>query len=153
MIGVLEPRVGAAESARVRFDPLEPWVVGARVEVDELLLFPVLPGAAEIARATELEIGARDRLAALEPRHRVEPLPCEPVEQLTVDQDAGAGTITAAHTSAELMELREPVALRVLDDDERRLRNVDTDLDDRCPDEHRRIARAEGVHRRALVGG
>ena len=68
-------------------------------------------------------------------------------------QDAVRAIGPPSHPAAELMELREPEALGVLDEHHARVRHVDADLDDGRGDEHVHLPRREGGHRRVpLVG-
>ena len=61
--------------------------------------------------------------------------------------------LSAAHAPAQLVELREAEAVRVLDDHQRRVRHVHADLDDRCGHQHVRLAAGEGAHYLVLLLG
>ena len=60
--------------------------------------------------------------------------------------------LAAADPPAQLVQLRDPVALGVLDEHHGRVRHVDPDLDHRGGDEHVGRARGERGHRRLLLG-
>ena len=59
----------------------------------------------------------------------------------------------APDPAAQLVELREPEAVGLLHDHDRRVRHVDADLDHGRRDEHVDLARLEGGHDRAPLGG
>ena len=59
--------------------------------------------------------------------------------------------LAAADAAAELVQLRDPVALGVLDEHHRRVRHVDADLDDRRGHEHVGAAGGERLHRLGLL--
>ena len=67
------------------------------------------------------------------------------------EQDAERLVLAAAHAAAELVELREAVALGPLDDHHRRVRHVDPDLDHAGRDEHVGGAGGEPLHRPRLL--
>ena len=72
----------------------------------------------------------------------LQPLARHPRERCLVEQDAHAGTGPASDAPAQLMQLRKPHALRVLDHHERRVRHVDADLDDRRRHQQLHLVRA-----------
>ena len=55
--------------------------------------------------------------------------------------------ITASDTPSDLVELREAEDIGALDDERVRLRDVEARLDDRCRDEHVRVARMKASMR------
>ena len=59
----------------------------------------------------------------------------------------------APDATAQLVELREAEAVGLLHDHDRRVRDVDADLDHRRRDEHVDLARLERRHDRAALGG
>ena len=61
--------------------------------------------------------------------------------------------LAAAHSPAELVQLRQPESLGVLDDHHRGVRHIDADLDDRRRDEHVHVAAREGRHHAILLVG
>ena len=85
----------------------------------------------------------RERLEALEPS----------LGRLgRLEQEAVRLVRPAPHAAAELVELREPEPIGVLDHDRGRVRDVDADLDDRGGDENLGLARGERAHRGRLLG-
>ena len=70
-----------------------------------------------------------------------------------LEQEAVRLVGAAPDPPAQLVQLGEAEAVGVLDDDRRRVRDVDADLDHRRRDQHLRLARREGPHRRGLLGG
>ena len=57
-----------------------------------------------------------------------------------VDQNDYMAAVTAADPTAELVQLGEPEAVGLLDDHDRRVRNVDADLDHRRRHQNLRLA-------------
>ena len=68
------------------------------------------------------------------------------------EQQAQPGEAAAADPPAQLVQLRDPVALGVLDEHHCGVGDIDPDLDHRGGDEHLRRVRAECGHRRLLGG-
>ena len=68
------------------------------------------------------------------------------------DQQAVGLLGAAADPASELVELREPEAVGLLDDHDRRVRDVDADLDHGRRDEHVELAVLERPHHLAPVG-
>lgn len=69
----------------------------------------------------------------------------------TRDQDAGAGTLAAADPTAKLVKLREPEALRMLDDHQRGCRDVDPHLDHGRRNEDLTLTPLEALHDRPAL--
>jgi hypothetical protein len=86
-----------------------------------------------------------DLFASLEGPDRFEPARRERIHR-TVQKDATTRTVSAADTTSELMELRQPEAFGSKDDDARGLRHVDAYFDHRSGDEDLRIPTPEGSH-------
>ena len=63
-----------------------------------------------------------------------------------VEQDAGRRLVAAADTTAKLVQLGEPEAFRVFDDNDGRIRHVDPDLDHGGGDKNLGFAALEGLH-------
>ena len=63
------------------------------------------------------------------------------------------GRLAAADAAAQLVELRQAEALRVLDDDHRRVRHVDADLDHGGRHQHVELAGLEAAHDGVLLVG
>src|SRR2546423_1440857 len=61
-------------------------------------------------------------------------------------EDAEALVHAAPDAAAQLVQLREPEAVGLLDHHEHGVRHVDADLDDGRGDEHVELAGAEGAH-------
>ena len=75
----------------------------------------------------------------------------QPRRVLGAEQQAHRRVLAAADPAAQLMQLRDPVALGVLDEHHGRVRHVDPDLDHRRRDEHVGAARRERRHRLLLL--
>ena len=73
-------------------------------------------------------------------------------ERRAVEEQAGGALAAAPDAPAELVQLRQPEALGVLDHHDRRVGHVDADLDHRRGDEDRDVAGAKALHRRVLLG-
>lgn len=69
-----------------------------------------------------------------------------------VHQYAGARLATAADASAELMQLCQSHAFRILDDHECSVRDVDTDFDDRRCNQQLQLACLECRHHFGFLG-
>src|SRR5918994_1013886 len=75
-----------------------------------------------------------------------QPLPSELVGGIR--QENAEGPIRSSpDPTAQLMELREPESLRILDEHDARVRHVDADLDDGRGHEYVHLPRREGAHR------
>ena len=70
---------------------------------------------------------------------------------LVAQQDAIRLVLAAPDAAAQLMQLREPEALRVLDQHDGCIRHIDADFDHRRADERARFAAAEALHDRLLL--
>ena len=70
---------------------------------------------------------------------------------LRAEEQAQRRVLAAADAPAQLVQLRDAVALGVLDEHHGRVRHVDADLDDRRRHEHVRVARREALHRLGLL--
>ena len=82
----------------------------------------------------------------------LEPRPRAVRERMLVEQDVHALVGTASDPPAQLVQLREPEPLGVLDDHQRCVRYVDADLDHRRRDEELDAAGLERFHHRRLLG-
>src|SRR4029453_12154877 len=89
-----------------------------------------LPRAEEISGAAQLEIAFRNHEAIGGGRHRLQALARIVGPRRLIQQDAHRLRRTAADAAAQLVQLRQPESLRMLDDHDRRVRHVDADLDD-----------------------
>src|SRR5438093_4051494 len=104
-----------------------------------------LPASQKVARPPRLEVFLGDREAVRRLLEDAEPLarlfPRVPADDERAERAAGR----PSDAPAELVQLREAEALRVLDDHERRLRHIDADLDDRRRDQDADPSRREIV--------
>lgn len=111
---------------------------------------PVLEGAVDFAWAAELEVGLGEVEAVggffqlFETAGRL---------VVTAGEEADGGVVTAADTSAELVELGEAVIVGVHDDHEVGVRDVDTDFDDSGGDENVDFSGGEFLHDVVFFGG
>ncbi len=97
---------------------------------------PALLAAQEIAGAADLQVERRHAEAAAEIAElldRRQPLARNRRQRLLRrNQQVGVrGTVRPAHTASELVQLRESVPVRAVDDDRVRVRDVEAVLDDR----------------------
>src|SRR5437868_12478269 len=118
---------------------------------------PALASAEHLAGAAQSQILFGDAETVLGFAEDREALPRHLAERRLVQQDAGRGLVAAADAAAQLMQLREPEALRVFDDHDRCRGDVDADLDDRRRDEQidtgaLGIGGGECGHRAVLLG-
>jgi len=107
---------------------------------------PVLAGAEHLAGAAQLEVdlGQPKAIRVLGDR-------AQAGQAGISEEDAERRVLAATDAPAQLMELREPVALGGLDQHHRRVRHVDPDLDYGRRDEHVGLARCERAHRGGLL--
>ena len=107
----------------------------------------VLARAEELARAADAQVGIGDREAvrAWRASPRAAPRCPRPLPRATSTQVPGLRA--APDAPAQLVQLREAEALGVLDDHQRRVRDVDAHLDHRRRHEHLRLAGLEARHR------
>ncbi len=102
---------------------------------------PVLLAAQQVARAAQFQIERRDleaRAEIAEFLQRGQAL-ARDLAQLRIRRDqqvSVSAPVRPSHPSAQLVQLAQPVALGVLDDDGVRQRNIQAVLDDRGADEH-----------------
>ena len=99
-----------------------------------------VPSSCALAAQLEVALGELEAVGRLD--ERLEPR-LRGVGQLVLrprDQQAVRLLRAAADAAAELMELREPEPVGLLDDHDRRVRDVDADLDHRRRDEHVELA-------------
>ena len=61
--------------------------------------------------------------------------------------------LPAAHSAAQLMQLTEAEAIRILHQHQGRVRNVDANFDHRCRDQHVDLPGDHLLHHEILVGG
>ena len=110
-----------------------------------------LPLAGELALAAHAQV----ELGQLEPA-RVLAQGLEPLEPALgrlgrLEQEAVRLVGAATDPAAQLVQLGEAEAVGVLDDDRRRVRDVDAHLDHGRRDQHLRLARREGLHGGGLL--
>ena len=111
----------------------------------------VLARAQHLALAAQAEVDLGELEAVALPLHRLQPLARQRPGVFGEEQAAG-GVLAAADPAAQLVQLRDAVALGPLDHHHGRVGHVDADLDHRRRDEHVGRAGGEGLHRRRLVG-
>ena len=135
---------GALEQVGVLAEPRE-------VEIGE----PRLAGAEKLPFAADLEVPFCELEAVGRRHHRLEPLPRHVGELLLRPGHEQAIRLLgpAPDASAQLVQLREAEAVGLLDDHDRRVRDVDADLDHRCRDEHVELTGREGPHDGAALRG
>ena len=105
--------------------------------------------AEEIAGAAQAQILVRDLEAVRRPAEHPQPLDRFGVLRVG-DEDAGGFVLPAPDAPAELVKLREAVALGVFDHHDHRVRHVDADLDDRRREQQLRAACREIGHHGVL---
>ena len=112
---------------------------------------PRLARAQEFARSADHEVLARD----LEPvgvlEDHLEAQLRDFAQRLLEQQHAGALCRAPPDAAAQLVQLREAEALRVLDHHDRRVGHVDADFDDGGRDQHVHVPGDERRHRRRLL--
>ena len=123
--GARERGIARQDGPRVLLDALDPRGRVLRIEPGEVLHDARLPRSAEVPRAAEREVGARDLGAVGRPRQRLEAAAREVEQRLVVHEHAAPRALAAADATAELVQLREAEALRAVDDHQRRLGHVD----------------------------
>jgi hypothetical protein len=111
----------------------------------------VLLAPEEVALAADAQVRTGDLEAVASAPEDLEALE-RPLPRLG-DEDAVARALAPAHPAAELVELREPEPLGVLDDHYGGVGYVDADLDHRGGDQHVDLAGQERAHDRVTVGG
>ena len=122
--------------------------VGVAHEVGDLELHEAgLARAEQFARAAQLQVAAGDLEAVVRAAQHREPLLRERRERRVPEQHAARRLAAAADAAAQLVQLREPHALGILDDHQARVRHVDADLDHRGRDQQADAARLERRHR------
>ena len=99
-----------------------------------------LPRAEEFARAADAQVGTRDLEAVGLLEDHLEPRLGGVRQRLLEQQDARALRGAAPDAPAQLMQLRQPEALGVLDHHDRRVGHVHADLDDGRRDQHVDVA-------------
>ena len=110
-----------------------------------------LPRAEHLAAAAKLQIFLGDDEAVLGALHHIEPRLRRLRQRLAVEQDAGGLRRAATDTASQLMELRKPEALGMLDDHDGRIRHVDADLDHRGRHQDGELACGERRHDPVLL--
>ena len=83
--------------------------------------------------------------------HHVQSLARRVRQRLAVEQDTRRLLGAASDPAAQLVQLRQPEALGMIDDHDRGVRHVDADLDHRGGDQDRQRARRERRHDAILV--
>ncbi|TMA27619.1 MAG: hypothetical protein E6J87_21095 [Deltaproteobacteria bacterium] len=112
----------------------------------------MLARAQELARTADAQIGVRDREAVRRGEHRRQPR-FAALSRAARHQHAQSRLRAAADAAAQLVQLREAEALRILDDHQRRVRDVDAHFDDGGGDQHLGLAGLETRHRGLAFGG
>ena len=107
-----------------------------------------VPNTSPGPRSSEILLGEREAVAAL--GDRLEARPRLVGQRRLIQQHAVARVGAAADAPAQLVQLRQPEALGVLDDDHRRVRHVDADLDHRRRHQQPQRAGGERVHHALL---
>ncbi len=105
-----------------------------------------MPRAEEFAGAAYFEIAPGDFEAVGGGAHRHQTLLGDPAQRTLIQQQAGAGRRAAADPAAQLMQLRQPEPLGVLDHHQRRIRDIDADFDDGGRYQQMDVAPHERVH-------
>src|SRR5437588_2981722 len=134
---VLQPGGGGIASARVHGEVEQ---VG-----DAHLGETVLAQAGEVSGATQPEVELGELEAARSGGDGAEPLGTG-IVGAALEEQAGRGVLAAADPAAELMELGDAEPLRALDEHDRRVGDVDADLDDAGGDEQVGVTRGEAGH-------
>ncbi len=113
-----------------------------------------LPRSEELALAAEVEValGELEAVRGLDERLEARLGGVGQLELRARDQQAVRLLGAAADAAAELVELREAEPVGLLDDHDRRVRDVDADLDHRRRDEHVELALLERAHHLAALG-
>ena len=96
-----------------------------------------------VAAAAEAEIGVGDDEAVFGVAQHRQPLAGGLVQAVLVQQQAEAGLGAAADASAQLVQLRQAEALRVVDHHDAGFRHIDADFDDGGGDEQADLAGGE----------
>ena len=136
---LVEDRAGAHPGTLEQLD-----VLGQPREAERL--HARLAGAEHLPLAAQLEVdlGELEPVAVLGER-------AQPRRLLRPEQQAQRLVLAAADPAAELVQLRDPVAIGVLDEHHGRVRDVDADLDHRRGDQHVGAAGGERRHRLLLL--
>src|SRR5574341_682111 len=112
---------------------------------------PRLSRAEELARTPELQVHLGDLEPVAGRRHRADASLRLLGEAAAREKDAVRLPRAAPDAPAQLMELREPEPLGVLDEHDRRVGHVDAHPDHRRADEEVDLARLEPAHHRVLL--
>lgn len=113
---------------------------------------PGLARAEEFARPALLQIAPRDFESVAGLEHGAQPLARHLRQRRLVQQHADRLGGAAPDPAAQLVQLRQPEALGMLDDHQRRVRHVDSDFDDRGGDQQVDLALAKRAHDLGLLG-
>src|SRR5579885_2779691 len=116
---------------------------------------PRLARAEQRALAAQVQVGLGELEAVGRVDERLQP-PLGRLRQLLDrprDEQAVALLAAAPDAAAQLVQLREPEAVGFLHDHDRRVRDVDADLDHGRRDEHVELVRGELPHHLAPLGG
>ena len=111
-----------------------------------------LAGAEHFAGAPETQVLFGDPESVVGPAQDQDARPRRGAQRGGVEQQASARPVPPADAPAQLMELGQAEPLRMFDDHDGRLGNVDADLDHGGRHEHRYLAGGEPVHPRVLLG-
>src|SRR5690606_18550640 len=127
--------------------------IGVAHQVGDLELQQAgLAGAEHLPGAAQLQILLGDHEAVVGVAHDRQALAADLRERRMVEQHAVAGRAAPADPSAQLVQLGQAEALRVLDDHQAGVGHVDADLDHRGGDQQVEPALLELVHHRSLLG-
>jgi hypothetical protein len=110
-----------------------------------------LPYTQHLARPAQLEVLPRNFETVVCCAQRSEPLARHLRKRRLVHQYTAALHSTATYTATQLMQLREPEPLGILDNHEGSVRNINPDFDDRCRDQQVDFPTFEGGHTLRLV--
>src|SRR5882672_817448 len=105
-----------------------------------------LAGAEVFPRAAHEQVLARDGEAVGVLEDDLEPSPSGVAERALIEEHARRLGAAASDSPAQLMQLRKTEALSVLDDHQRRVRDVHSNLDDRRPHQEVDSSRLELRH-------
>ena len=116
---------------------------------------PRLTGAEELALAADLEVDLGQLEPVVRGHERLQPGQRRVGQLLLRPRDEQAVRLLGAspHPAAQLVQLGEAEPVGLLDDHDRRVRDVDTDLDHRRRDEDVELPGLEARHQVAAVGG
>ena len=112
---------------------------------------PALPRAQHFAAAPQSQVLFGDDESILGAAHDVQSLARRVRQRLAIEQDTRRLLCAASDPAAQLVQLRQPEALGMIDDHDGGVRHVDADLDHRGGDQDRQRAGGECRHDAILV--